>query len=228
MDLQSLFPIYLPKARTDDQSKEDYDTQITLNENVLNQNLNILFNGIRDLADAVDHIEVGGGSTETIVQTVVQPGGGSAEDEPESTTPVTFDMIYPIGSIYMSVNNVGPAVLFGMGTWERIQDRFLLAAGSSYAAGSTGGEATHKLTVDEMPSHAHALTKSTVVWASVSETNGTVSAPQVASGGSGTSGGFYSDRMTNEAYKRVAYTGGGAAHNNLPPYLAVFMWKRTA
>ena len=79
MDLQSLFPIYLPKARTDDQSKEDYDTQITQNENVLNQNLNILFNGIRDLADAVDHIEVGGGSTETIVQTVVQPGGGSSD-----------------------------------------------------------------------------------------------------------------------------------------------------
>lgn len=53
MDLQSLFPIYLPKERTDDQSKEDYETQITQNENAINQNLSILFNAIRDLADEV-------------------------------------------------------------------------------------------------------------------------------------------------------------------------------
>ena len=53
-----------------------------------------------------------------------------------------INLIYPIGSIYMSVNNVSPASFLG-GTWEAIQDRFLLAAGSSYSAGSTGGEATH-------------------------------------------------------------------------------------
>lgn len=79
MDIQSLFPVYLSKTRTEDQSKEDYETQITQNENVLNQNLNILFNGLRDLADTVDHIEVGG-SSETIVQTVVQPSTGGGGD----------------------------------------------------------------------------------------------------------------------------------------------------
>ena len=104
MDLQSLFPIYLPKARTDDQSKEDYDTQITQNENVLNQNLNILFNGIRDLADAVDHIEVGGGSTETIVQTVVQPGGGGDYTLPPATATTLGGVI--VGS-NLSVTNRG-------------------------------------------------------------------------------------------------------------------------
>ena len=49
-------------------------------------------------------------------------------------------MIYPVGSIYMSVNATSPASLFG-GTWEQLKDRFLLAAGDTYAAGSTGGEA---------------------------------------------------------------------------------------
>lgn len=56
-----------------------------------------------------------------------------------------FDMIYPVGSIYISVNTVNPSVLFG-GTWEPIQDRFLLGTGSTYSAGSTGGETNHTLT----------------------------------------------------------------------------------
>ena len=61
------------------------------------------------------------------------------------------DLVYPVGSIYMSVNSTSPATLFG-GTWTQIQDTFLLAAGSTYAAGATGGEATHTLTENEMPS----------------------------------------------------------------------------
>ena len=56
----------------------------------------------------------------------------------------------------MSVNSVSPATLFG-GTWSRISDRFLLAAGSSYSAGSTGGEASHALTTAEMPGHTHTI-----------------------------------------------------------------------
>jgi hypothetical protein len=65
-----------------------------------------------------------------------------------------WEKIYPVGSIYISANSTSPANLFG-GTWEQIKDRFLLAAGGTYAAGSTGGEATHTLTVDEMPNHVH-------------------------------------------------------------------------
>ena len=57
---------------------------------------------------------------------------------------------YPVGSIYMSVNNINPANFFG-GKWEQIKDRFLLACGSTYSNGSTGGEAIHQLTVDELP-----------------------------------------------------------------------------
>lgn len=121
--------------------------------------------------------------------------------------------IYPVGSIYMSLADTDPADLFG-GTWERLKDRFLLAAGDRYSAGATGGEATHKLTTAEMPSHTHSA---------------------AVNGGTDNYG---RNRTTigNFAIKTQGYTdgstifsaGGGAAHNNMPPYLAVYMWKRTA
>ena len=66
-----------------------------------------------------------------------------------------LETVYPIGAIYLSVNATNPSVLFNFGTWERIEDRFLLAAGSSYEAGSVGGEAEHTLTELEMPAHDH-------------------------------------------------------------------------
>ena len=65
-----------------------------------------------------------------------------------------FDLIYPIGSIYLSVNNVNPGTIFG-GTWEQIKDRFLLSAGETYSSGSIGGEANHTLSISETPSHTH-------------------------------------------------------------------------
>lgn len=120
--------------------------------------------------------------------------------------------VYPVGSIYMSLSSTDPKTLFG-GTWERLKDRFLLAAGDRYSAGATGGEATHTLTKDEMPSHNH--------YAAVS--GGTDSYGQnrtaISSFAIKTQG--YSDSST------IFATGGGTAHNNMPPYLAVYMWKRT-
>ena len=66
-----------------------------------------------------------------------------------------MDNIYPLGSIFISTNTTNQSIYFG-GTWERIKGRFLLAADdSTYKIGSTGGEATHKLTISEMPSHTH-------------------------------------------------------------------------
>ena len=123
------------------------------------------------------------------------------------------DLIYPVGSIYMSANDTSPSILFG-GEWERIKDRFLLAAGDTYSAGSIGGEAAHKLTVDEMPSHKHRylLTYSN---------EGTVSNKYLPDGSS-VKPANYQDLSYMEA------TGGDQAHNNMPPYLAVYMWKRIA
>lgn len=119
------------------------------------------------------------------------------------------NLIYPVGSIYMSVNNVSPQTFFG-GTWERIKDRFLLAAGDTYAAGGTGGAATHTLTVSEIPSHYHVIgTESGTI---------TKDTPYIA-GATGGAGGRGVSATDN--------AGGGAAHNNMPPYLTVYMWKRT-
>lgn len=65
-----------------------------------------------------------------------------------------LNKVYPVGAIYMSMNNTSPATLFG-GTWEEIQGKFLLGRNTAHAAGSTGGEETHKLTSNEMPAHTH-------------------------------------------------------------------------
>ena len=132
--------------------------------------------------------------------------------------------IYPVGAIYMSVSSTSPANLFG-GTWEQIQNRFLLAAGSSYTAGDTGGEATHTLTANEMPSHTHALRANTS-WGE-SETLGAWK--QYVSSGILMDVGSSGATITTSYYYDVAQpVGGGKAHNNMPPYLAVYVWKRTA
>lgn len=137
------------------------------------------------------------------------------------------EMIYPVGSIYMSANATSPETLFG-GTWAQINGRFLIGTGTpennddgtspgsyNYAAGSTGGEATHKLTVNEMPSHNHAINASYSNPGSSSSNNGKLLA------GDNNNGWLWNHATTS-------YSGDGAAHNNMPPYLAVYMWQRTA
>lgn len=115
--------------------------------------------------------------------------------------------IYPVGSIYMSVSNTDPALLFG-GTWEVISGRFLYSADDGHWAGAMGGEEKVTLTVNEMPAHNHQFREAT----SAGESTGY---RFVAENGKYSHAGVY---MSN--------TGGGKAHNNMPPYLAVYMWKR--
>lgn len=115
---------------------------------------------------------------------------------------------WPVGSIYMSMQATSPATLFG-GTWEQMENRFLLGAGSGYVAGATGGEAEHTLTVNEMPSHYHLIAMNQ---AGESEYWGPISA--VMQDG-------HTANMTKPA-------GGDQPHNNMPPYIAVYMWRRTA
>lgn len=123
----------------------------------------------------------------------------------------------------MSVNNTDPGTLFG-GTWTRIQDCFLLAAGTTYAAGSTGGEAAHTLNVNEIPSHEGHLHSNT------GSPTGTGTAPskylQVMSDYGSAPRGWLD--FGQEYYPAGESRGGGQAHNNMPPYLAVYIWKRTA
>ena len=117
----------------------------------------------------------------------------------------------PVGCLYMSFESTSPATLFG-GSWTQLKDRFLLAVGDTYkSAGLTGGEADHTLTVAEMPSHRHGASE------------GQFHAYTGSNGSDTVSGG------TNfKSIQYTAYAGGGGAHNNMPPYLAVYMWKRIA
>jgi len=158
-------------------------------------------------------------------------------EESLKTNRQILDMIYPIGAIYMSVNSTSPATLFG-GTWEQIKDRFILSAGDSYTAGATGGEATHTLTTAEMPNHNHTFAGNStnyqfgdVAYGSISGSNQNVTITDGTD--SYGKGGTYSTRMRDTAFTvtpsgTVGNTGSGTAHNNMPPYLVVYMWKRTA
>lgn len=127
-----------------------------------------------------------------------------------------IDAAYPVGAIYINAEGVpgsyDPAAFFG-GTWEQINDVFLLAAGNTYPPGSTGGEATHTLTIDEMPTHSH-----NYLGTVAAQPGGSTYAETVGYGGSRTGG----TSMT------PVYAGGDSAHNNMPPYLTVYMWKRIA
>ena len=131
-----------------------------------------------------------------------------------------LNAVYPVGSIYMSVNSTSPATLFG-GTWVAIsQGRTLVGVGTgtdingdtmTWTAEATGGEYLHTLTVDEIPTHHH-----DVGWDYEGATGG----------GHGT---LLRATWNNPQYKYDTYsTGGGQAHNNIQPFFAVYMWKRTA
>ena len=124
---------------------------------------------------------------------------------------------YPIGSVYISFSSTDPSAYFG-GSWERIKGRFLLSADdNTYKTDSTGGEATHKLTINEMPSHSHTLNKNVPYGMPYNDTSGTAC---------GSGGGVY----YHESYSpfSIANSGGNQAHNNMPPYVVVYMWRRTA
>lgn len=129
--------------------------------------------------------------------------------------------IYPIGSVYISVNSsFNPNTTFG-GTWTRIKDRFLLADGDNYTNGNTGGESTHSLTINELPPHKHYVVNSEAGKEWYLGKPGGVA--QDSSQGVSFSGGV--GRNTTFETTEV---GGGYSHNNMPPYLVVRVWKRTA
>lgn len=126
----------------------------------------------------------------------------------------------PIGSIYITVSNDNPSKWFG-GTWEQIKDQFLLSAGDTYKAGTTGGSATHTLTVDEIPAHTHKIKRNNNYTGSFMIDIG--KSNQWGSAITNTSG--YTAQPIGVT---IENTGGGAAHNNMPPYLAVYVWKRVS
>ena len=125
-----------------------------------------------------------------------------------------YEKAYPVGSVYINaVDNTNPAILFGIGDWIKIEDVFLLGAGNDYSLGDMGGERTHTLTVDEIPAHKHQIKTNN------DDFNGTQ-----AGGNYGTIKDGTTVWRNNDWY--TENTGGGQAHNNMPPYLAANMWLR--
>ena len=124
-----------------------------------------------------------------------------------------LQIVYPVGSIYMSMAETSPRILFGFGTWEQIKDTFLLTAGDTYNVGSTGGEAVHALTIDEMPAHTHAFKRHMLDRDDEGINTG--------------ESGYGVTNKTIDIYETTTdNTGGSQAHNNMPPYLTVYAWRR--
>lgn len=120
------------------------------------------------------------------------------------------NLVYPVGSYYWSSKNISPASIFG-GTWDQITNTFLYAiSGSGDASSATtaiGGEMTHILTTSEMPSHTHKILSAAA--------QTFTSTPNVGSG-----------IFVAKDYRQTEASGGGQPHNNMPPYLTAYCWRR--
>ena len=134
-----------------------------------------------------------------------------------SITPKDIYNLYPIGSIYISVVNTNPKEYFG-GTWQSFGSGQVLvgvdtAQTEFNTVMKTGGEKTHTLSVDEMPRHSHAVPG----WLGSAQWAVGYIWLRAAAGEGNTQGA-----------NGTADTGGGQPHNNLQPYITVYMWRRVA
>ena len=182
------------------------------------------------------------------------------EHDAYATKQDLINLIYPVGAIYISVNSTNPNTLFG-GTWEQIQDKFLLCAGTTYTSGSSGGQATHNhttnsgttggtaITIAQMPSHGHPV----YVWdnagtmgnayyyngatqtthsgarlynASASTWIASGSTANAAGSGRGDPSGSAGLIGSGQAHTHSQTTVSTSTTSNMPPYLAVYVWKR--
>lgn len=132
------------------------------------------------------------------------------------TKSMLLTLVYPVGSIYMSVNNTSPASFLG-GTWVQLKDRFLLGAGDTYNNGEQSGSASHNHTLNS-------------AYAKVDLTDRVLMTTKTQSIGINTTSGSFSARETVSWSAEHAAELGGTTDNasNMPPYLVVYMWKRTA
>lgn len=131
--------------------------------------------------------------------------------------PLSVLEAYPIGSIYISTNATSPATLFG-GNWDEIHGAFLFANSALHKAGEIGGEEEHVLKEKEIPVHYHDEY--------VGNDGGNGSVPE---GYYGFTSIAYTSKNTYWAQgSKTSEAGGGQAHNNMPPYLSVYMWQRVS
>ena len=132
----------------------------------------------------------------------------------EAVYKTLLDRFYPINSIYISYSHTNPETLFG-GTWQRLANRFLWGCDEQGTIGSTGGSEKVTLNIDQMPVHSHPV----MFDGYGSNADGVLTFKQSSSAG-------YFGRGNQDGY--VATTGAGQAHDNMPPYIQVSIWRRTA
>ena len=121
---------------------------------------------------------------------------------------------HPVGSYFITESADNPHEILGGGVWQKLEGRFLLGANASYSVGSEGGEAMHTLTVNEMPSHSH------LQYVTANPGTGTYDTRED----------YVEDaeKLSTYSHVQTGETGGGSSHNNMPPYRAVNIWRRTA
>lgn len=167
----------------------------------LESRMNTAESGIDDLENRITPISLGG------------TGATTASNAVSNLKTALVDLIYPVGSIHLSVNSANPSTYFG-GTWVswgagRVPVGVKTSDSSFSTVEKTGGEKTHTLTIDEMPAHAHY----TGTW-----------------NDQGSGGAHFCSSLSNNLFANVdtGTTGGSQPHNNLQPYITCYMWKRTA
>jgi hypothetical protein len=168
---------------------------------------------------------------------IAQSGGGGGLTQAQ-----IIDLIYPVGSPYISFNSTDPSTLFG-GTWEQIKDRFLLAAGDTYAAGAEGGsaDAVNVSHTHTQASHDHSPSGGSGYGFAIYKASGGVGRVKVSTSSgtrytfAGKSGAADADssgllwyKKTSDATPAINSTGEDGTGKNMPPYLTVYVWKRTA
>ena len=138
-----------------------------------------------------------------------------------------MDIFHPVGAYYSSSDPTSPEELFG-GTWEEIHGRFLFAEDYAHPAGSAGGEEAHTLTVSEMPSHNGHLSAGIVGTTPYEKGNykGFLNSSTMTAYGD--IGRGWNVHAGNEMHPASEAVGGGQPHNNMPPYLSVYIWHRIA
>lgn len=132
-----------------------------------------------------------------------------------------FLLMHPKGALFGSGDPTSPAELYG-GTWERIEGKFIMGASDSYPAGSTGGEAKHTLTEDELPRIRDRLNGFAVYNANAGGTSGVITLSEEAG---------QSNVQLGDGTKYatlIMSLGDSQPHNNMPPYYSAYIWRRVA
>lgn len=133
-----------------------------------------------------------------------------------------LDKLYPVGCIYQSASSTSPASLFG-GTWEQIKDRFILASGDTFAAGSTGGSASHNHSIGEMFAASY-FNGDYVEYNYSGKASWTANYKNTIPNGE-------TSNLTGTAIHESGLTVYGSPTkeaDNLPPYIAMYIWRRIA